>query len=349
MDPLTQGVLGAAAPQSAAARKHLVSAGLLGLLAGMAPDLDVLIRSNTDPLLFLEFHRQFTHSLIFIPVGGLICGLVLHRLLGRRRGLKLRQSVLYCTLGYATHALLDTCTTYGTMLWWPFSDTRFAWNTVSVIDPVFTLPILVLVLATALRKKPLFARLALAWAVIYPGIGLVQRDRAVEAGWSLAKQRGHEPVRLEAKPSFGNLLLWKIVYETQARYYVDAVRAGVDIRVYPGDSVAKLVIERDLPWLQPGSQQARDLERFRWFSNGYVARDPAHDFRVIDIRYSIVPNRATGLWSIELSPDAGSAEHVSYLAQRDTSPESLQLFRDMLFNSRPERPKASIATDSMAP
>ncbi|GAL32009.1 integral membrane protein [Vibrio maritimus] len=41
-------------------------AGALGLLSGLAPDIDVLIRSSHDPLLFLEFHRQFTHSLLFI-------------------------------------------------------------------------------------------------------------------------------------------------------------------------------------------------------------------------------------------------------------------------------------------
>ena len=113
MDPLTQGVLGASLPQASARGKYAASAGLLGFLAGMAADLDVLIRSSTDPLLFLEYHRQFTHSLVFIPVGGLLCGLVLHWLLGRRRGLTFRQSWLYCTLGYATHALLDACTTYG--------------------------------------------------------------------------------------------------------------------------------------------------------------------------------------------------------------------------------------------
>lgn len=338
MDPLTQGVLGAAAPQSTAARKHLVSAGILGMLAGMAADLDVLIRSSEDPLLFLEFHRQFTHSLIFIPVGGLLCGLILHYLLGRRRGLHLRQSLVYCTLGYATHALLDTCTTYGTMLWWPFSNTRFAWNTVSVVDPLFTLPVLVLVVIAAWRRNPWCARAALLWAVVYPGMGLVQRDRAAEAGWELAAQRGHTPLRLEAKPSFGNLLLWKLVYETGDRYYVDAVRAGVSTQVYPGDSVQKLVIARDLPWLQPQSQQARDLERFRWFSNGYIAKDPAHDFTIIDIRYSIVPNRASGLWSIEMSPLAKSAQHVTYQARRDTSAETLQIFGDMLLGVLPQTP-----------
>ena len=53
-------------------------AGLLGALAGMAPDLDVLIRSSTDPLLFLEYHRQFTHSLAFIPIGAALCTAILY-------------------------------------------------------------------------------------------------------------------------------------------------------------------------------------------------------------------------------------------------------------------------------
>ena len=63
MDPLTQGVLGASLPQASTARSYVGIAGLFGFIAGMAPDLDVLIRSDTDPLLFLEYHRQFTHSL----------------------------------------------------------------------------------------------------------------------------------------------------------------------------------------------------------------------------------------------------------------------------------------------
>jgi inner membrane protein len=84
MDPITQGVLGASLPQSAARRSEVAIAGLLGFLAGMSADLDVLIRSSTDPLLFLEYHRQFTHSLVFIPLGGLICSLVLYFLIGQK-------------------------------------------------------------------------------------------------------------------------------------------------------------------------------------------------------------------------------------------------------------------------
>ncbi len=146
MDPVTQGLLGAALPQAGSKASTIASAGLLGFLSGMAADLDVLIRSSNDSLLFLEYHRQFTHSLIFIPFGGALCALVLHQLLGRRRGLAFYQSWIFCTLGYATHALLDSCTTYGTQLLWPFSDERIAWNTISIIDPLFTLPLLLAVL-----------------------------------------------------------------------------------------------------------------------------------------------------------------------------------------------------------
>jgi len=320
MDPLTQGVLGAALPQATAAKGKLAaSAGLFGFLAGMAADLDVLIRSNTDPLLFLEYHRQFTHSLVFIPVGGLACALILHAVLGRRRGLAFRQSWLFCTLGYATHALLDACTTYGTMLFWPFSDLRIAWNTISIIDPMFTLPLLVAVVLAGRRGRPLFARLGLLWACAYMALGLWQRNEATEMGHELAAARGHNPLRLEAKPSFANILVWKIVYETEERYYVDAVRAGLSPRVFSGDSVAKLDIPRDLPWLDSGSQQARDIERFRWFSNGYIAQDPLFPNRLIDIRYSLIPNELAPLWSIELRPGARSDEHAAYLVHRDTS------------------------------
>jgi len=316
MDPLTQGVLGAALPQAATRPRYAASAGLLGFLAGMAADLDVLIRSTSDPLLFLEYHRQFTHALVFIPFGGLLCALLLHALLGRRRGLSFRQSWLFCTLGYATHALLDACTTYGTMLFWPFSDARIAWNTISIIDPLFTVPILLAVLLGARRRSALYARVALVWALSYMALGLWQRNAAVDMGNALAAQRGHAPLRLEAKPSFANILVWKIVYETADRFYVDAVRATLVPRVYEGQAVQKLAIDRDMPWLDRHSQQARDIERFRWFSNGYIARDPVHPNRVIDIRYSLLPNEVAPLWSLELHPQALPDAHASYLVHR---------------------------------
>ena len=109
------------------------------------------------------------------------------------------------------------------------------------------------------------------------------------------------------------------------------VRAGRRLRVYPGESVAKLDVARDFPWLRPGSQQARDIERFRWFSNGYIAVEPGNPYRITDIRYSMVPNEIQGLWSIELSPQANPGDHVGYVVTRRADDRKLLTFRSMLF------------------
>lgn len=330
MDPISQGVLGAALPQSVSTPQQLLAAGLIGALAGMAPDLDVFIRSNTDPLLFLEYHRQFSHSLIFIPIGGVITGILLHFLIGKRLNLIAKQSLFFSILGYATHALLDTCTTYGTQLLWPFSDARIAWNTVSVIDPLFTIPILLLVILAARKANPLLARLALIWAFVYPTIGLIQRDRAIEVGHQIASSRNHTPSRLEAKPSFANLLVWKTVYETEHRFYIDAVRMGVKPKIYPGESVVKLNLLDDYPWLNHESQQAADISRFHGFSNGYIAKDPNNPERIIDVRYSMVPNQVKALWYIEIDPNANNKSHVIYLTQRGRSTHTMYQFWKMI-------------------
>ena len=68
MDLLTQGLIGSAVAQSFSESKVQSRAALCGAIAGMAPDLDALISSSTDPLLNLDYHRHFSHSLAFIPV-----------------------------------------------------------------------------------------------------------------------------------------------------------------------------------------------------------------------------------------------------------------------------------------
>lgn len=330
MDPLTQGTLGAALTQTTRQRKHITIAGGLGFLAGLAPDLDILIRSDTDPLLFLEYHRQFTHSLLFIPVGALIIALGLHLLLRRWWKLSLLQTWAFCTLGYATHGLLDSATSYGTMLFWPISDVRYAWSIISIIDPLLTLPLLVGVLLTTWLKTPVFARAGLLWALSYLLLGAWQHQNALDMGHEIAATRGHQPDRIEVKPSFGNILVWKVIYEAEGRYYVDAVRAGLGPEVFTGTSVAKLDPARDLDWLQMDSQQAKDLERFHWFSDGFLAIAPTNPDRIIDVRYSLLPNEISGLWSIELSPDAMPKAHVRFHTHRDNARESFDKLWQMI-------------------
>ncbi len=332
MDPVTQGVLGASVPQAISHKKHMAAATLFGAISGMSPDLDSLIRSDIDPLLSLEFHRQFSHSLFFIPIGSLICALVFYYLLAKRWEISFKLTYLFCFLGYATHGLLDSCTSYGTQLLWPFSSERFSWNTISIVDPLFTLPLLALVITGTRKKKAIFSQIALCWVVFYMGLGIFQNHRVTEAVTQLARERGHTPIRLEAKPTIGNLLLWKVIYEMENGYYTDAVRAGSGLTLFPGKFIPKLNIERDLPWLDKDSQQARDLERFRWFSKGFLSLDPDNPLRVVDMRYSLVPNEATGMWSICFNRQASTTGHVSFKQDRDTSGPRRKKFGRMFWN-----------------
>ena len=332
MDPITQGLIGATASLTAAnlkhKREHVKIAAFLGLLGGMAPDLDVFIRSQDDPLLFLEFHRHFTHSLFFIPIAGVLFTLLLYAIV--RKQCNYRQTFFYVTLGYASHGLLDACTTYGTQLLWPFSDTRVAWNIISVIDPIFTVSLLLLVVIIIFSSRLRITYLACVWVVMYLCAGVLQHQRAVDSAWQLADQRGHTPKLIKAKPSFGNILVWKTIYQEGEYFYVDAIRAGVDIQFIPGESIRQLDVASDFPWLDQQSQQAVDIERFRWFSNGYLAVDPRRAHHIIDIRYSMLPHQATGLWGIALTPQADHHQHVSYETFRSNDMETRQLFWHMI-------------------
>ncbi|RDH84959.1 MAG: metal-dependent hydrolase [endosymbiont of Galathealinum brachiosum] len=330
VDPVSQAFLGGSLSQSSASNKsQQVSALIIGALAGMAPDLDVLIRSAADPLLFLEFHRQFTHSLIFIPFGSFICALLFYPFFKSK--LSFKQIYLFSFLGFATHGLLDACTSYGTQLYWPFSNERVAWNTVSIIDPLFTFPLVIFSLLAAFRKKVVFARIAFLYAVLFLSLGLVQKYRAEDSLKTLALQRGHLIERSNVKPSFANRHVWKTMYEYDGRYYIDAVKLLWAKDIISGVSVQKLNIERDLPWLDINTQQARDIERFRWFSNDYLAMSNEGGDYIIDVRYSFLPNRIESMWGILLSDNKDNTQHVGYKMKSRPDKETVDRFLEMLF------------------
>jgi inner membrane protein len=327
MDPISQGTVGAAFAQSTANKKNILSITVIGFLAGLAPDLDVLIRSSTDPILFLEYHRQFTHSLFFIPFGALIVALLLYPLF--RKSLSLKTVYLASFLGYATHGLLDACTSYGTLLFWPFSNERVTWNNISIVDPLFTIPILILIGTAIKTRKRLFSYFAIGWVTFYLSLGFVQYDRAFKAANELALLRGHTPERLTLKPSFGNLILWKSIYQHKEKFYVDAIRTLQSSTWCLGESARIFDYQRHLPNLNKDSQQKKDIERFRWFSQDYLGFDAEKNL-VTDVRYSMVPNQITPMWGLVIDSGRDINEHAIWWTSRVLDQRQLDVFKQML-------------------
>ena len=150
----------------------------------------------------------------------------------------------------------------------------------------------------------------------------------MQAAEQVAAIRGHEPLRLSVKPSFANLLVWKAIYEFDGSYYVDAVRVGVDTSWYPGARVRKLNLARDFPGLSEESRQAKDVERFRWFSHDYLS-PMENSPRIIDMRYSLVPNEVDPMWGIDIDVNR-QTEHVDWWASRELTDIKQREFLGML-------------------
>jgi inner membrane protein len=328
MDPVSHAVIGAAAAQSALTSR-LRAVAVAAAVGSLAPDLDVLIRSSGDPVLTLEYHRQFTHALAFVPIGALACAALVFYAV--RAELTFAQTYLAALIGYLSHPFLDAFTTYGTELFWPFADRRVAWSTIAVADFAFTAPLVLLVALAISKRRALFARIAAGWAVGYLAFAALQADRAASEAAALAASRGHVPQRTMVIPAlFSSLVLWKVVYEYDGRYHVDAVRTGLATESYPGVSTAKLDLARHFPWLDAGSQQAVDVERFRRVSGDLLAVDDAVPNRIVDLRYSLVPNEIAGFWAIVLDPSAPPDAHVGFVATRENAPRDALRLIDMV-------------------
>ena len=334
MDPISQGTVGAAFAQSTANKKNILRIGIIGFLAGLAPDLDVLIRSTDDPILFLEYHRQFSHSLFFIPFGSLIVALLIFLLVKGSMGFKTVYSASF--LGYATHGLLDACTSYGTQLFWPFSNERVTWNNISIVDPIFTIPVIILVAIAITKKRRIFSFFAIGWIAFYLSLGFVQYERALSAAMQLADSRGHNAQRLTLKPSFGNLILWKSIYQHEETFYVDAIRTAQSLSWCLGDSISIFDYQYHLPDLDKDSQQAKDIERFRWFSQDYLGYDEENKL-VSDIRYSMIPNQIKPMWGLVIDDQRGKNEHAIWWTSRSLDKNQRDLFSEMLSGKQCKR------------
>jgi len=345
MDPFSHGITGALLAQTAARPQHLRTAAAAGAIGAMLVDLDILIRSGSDPLLNLDFHRHFTHSLVFIPVGGLLAALVLWPLMQRahwHRGLleavAFRRLWLFGTLGCATAGLLDAATSYGTHLLWPFSDARTAWSVISVIDPIYTLlgaAALVYVLRT---RQPAAARAGVILLLAWLGLGWLQQHRASQALEAVAAERGHSVERRVVKPSFANLLLWRGLYEYDGHFYVDAYRAGPfsAVRLYPGGvepaATPEMITNAVNPQGTVHEALLRDIDRFAGFSDNYLTLQalPGETGALLlgDIRFAMLPHRVDPLWGLVVRPDAEPT--VEFRNFRQFSSEDRDQFLTML-------------------
>lgn len=223
MDSFTQIVLGAAVGEAVLGKKVGNKAILYGAIAGTIPDLDTLVGFFTDTVTAIEFHRGFTHSIIFAVVFAPIFGWLISKI-ERKSNATWKNWSWLLFWGLITHPLLDAFTTWGTQLFWPLK-TALAFKSIFVIDPLYTLPLLIcLVLAICQKKgsgkRLQFNRLGLIISSGYLLLSLVLKGIAFQQFEKSLQAQDINYLKMETRPSPMNTVLWKANVELENAFLI---------------------------------------------------------------------------------------------------------------------------------
>ena len=293
MDSLSQIVLGGAVAAVVAPPKHRRAALLAGAALGTLPDLDSLpIRLFTaDPVALMTWHRSFSHSLFVLPlVAWAIWALF------RRRGGRVAESprrwFWAIQLALVTHPLLDAFTVYGTQLLWPLPVRPVMWSSVFIIDPLYTVWLLLACIAAFfLRERIAAQRLLVAGLVLssaYLAWSLLAKARVDrDAGRALAAMGLAEAPRFSVPMPF-NTVLWRVVAMTP-NGFVEGERSLVADRgamVFRGHAsnqqalgeVASLPAVQRLGWFNHGFQKAQVRDDMLVLSDLRMGAEPDYTF-----------------------------------------------------------------------
>ncbi|WP_449432982.1 metal-dependent hydrolase [Pseudomonas putida] len=291
MDSLTQALLGAALQGTVLGRIQGRRSLLYGAALGTVPDLDVVIH-YADPVSQMTYHRGFSHSLFVLTGLALLLAWLVNWLAQRRwpaRGATLPRLFLAFWLVLVTHPVLDAFTVYGTQLFWPLPFTPLSWAAVFIIDPLYTLPLLVAVVYAAIRgpagRALRLLSLALAFSTAYLGFGVASRMAAEHRFEAALDQQGIVVIAVRAVPFAFNSLVWRVLAKTADGHYYEGISSGFD-----RDPPEMQYLSRN-PELSKALAGVPLHERLRWFTDDWLRYDEVDDALVVsDLRMGIPGN-----------------------------------------------------------
>jgi len=220
MDSVSQLALGAAVGVAVMGRRTAVwKAALWGGVCGTLPDLDSFI-DHGDAISNMTLHRADTHALFWLTLAAPAIAWLVARLHGE--GAQFRRWWLAVWLALVTHPLLDTMTVYGTQLGRPFTDHPYGVGSIFIIDPLYTLPLLVGVIAAlGLRdaRGLRWNRVGLLLSTAYLGWGFAAQQHVKGIAAASLAQAGIEAQRVLVTPTPFNTVLWRLVAITPGGYH----------------------------------------------------------------------------------------------------------------------------------
>ena len=261
MDSLSQIVLGASVAGFIAGKRCTPKVLLAGAILGTLPDLDVFIEYD-DPITNMIKHRGFSHSIFVLIPASVFLAVLSKRFFAA--AWPFWQVFFLISMALVTHPILDSFTSYGTQLFWPIKMQPLAVSSIFIIDPLYTLPLLLFLIGALIWRNK-------AAKLCGVGLGL----SSLYLLWSLFSL-GHIKERLEANmpqmsskeyqiyiaPTAFNTVLWRIVLLNDQEYF-----EGLASLLDEDPKIDWVSLDRG-QW--PLATKSKIIDDFDYFTGGFL-------------------------------------------------------------------------------
>ena len=329
MDSLTQAALGGVVTYAVLGPTLGKRAAIYGIALGTLPDLDVLIDFG-GPIENMTHHRGFSHSFLVQTAVSPILGWLFSQKKGKRAASFSQWSVAIF-LCFITHSLADFFTVYGTQLLWPLTDHPFAHAILFIIDPAYTVPLIIALIGILMMRDRGGAQKLNLSMLTLSTIYLIW---SVGAKWMIDQKvqfaltaRGIHPDVYESAPAPLNTLLWRAVAVEDETYY--EIWASVFDAV---DDIQVRQFDRSLTLLKP-IENHPSVRRLQWFTKGqYKAWQEDDVIYLSDLRMGI---EGAYVFNFEVGRRSGETFKLGNFNQRSERPnlKRLPMVWERIFDS----------------
>lgn len=315
MDTVTQVTLGAAVGEALMGKKIGNKAALWGAVFGVLPDLDVFASPFVSEVQALAIHRGITHSLFFCVVAAPLFGWLLQRYHNNDAQWKDWSWLVFWV--FLTHIFIDVCTSYGTQVFQPFSNYSLSFNSIFIIDPFYTLPLLAGIgVALFLNKQSQYRRWAnwmgIGISSLYLLLGFGIKSHINNVFKKNFDRQKILPEQYMTTPSPLNVFLWTGYAEAN-----DTLYAGLYSVFDKDEEIEFQSFPQNKELLKPYRNQL-PVERLIWFSRGYYAAEKKSEGLVVhDLRFGrsdlwLTDGPAPFVWNYKLIFNSDSTEVTSF-------------------------------------
>ncbi|WP_395047832.1 metal-dependent hydrolase [Flavobacterium sp.] len=204
MDSITHGLLGASVSQLVLGKKSTKKTILFGALIANLPDIDVVFLPFFNEFQKIGVHRGFTHSILFCTLSSVLLAVIFRRQSWAKE-IPFLRLLTFTLLSLMSHLMLDIFTPYGTQLFLPFNNTRVALNNITIVDLVYSIPLLIGVLSIlnifkTKTYRNLIFKLCFAFSTSYLLFTLIHKQSINKQFESAFAKKGIKPIAIMTVP-----------------------------------------------------------------------------------------------------------------------------------------------------